>query len=66
MVCTDELGQNSVSQEHTAQVRQSETSIARDIGQESRKSDYKEMPVSRAHAVCPLAFSELFAESGQP
>ena len=39
-------------------------SMARDLGQESRKSEYKALPVSTSHVVCPLAPSELFVESG--
>lgn len=39
-------------------------SMARDLGQESRKSEYKASPVSTSHVVCPLAPSELFVESG--
>ena len=52
-----------MSQEYRTQVRQSEMSMARDLGQESRKSEYKALPVSISHVVCPLAPSELFVES---
>lgn len=41
MVYTDGLDQNSVTQEHRAQVRKSEMSMARDLGQKSRKDDIK-------------------------
>ena len=53
-----------MSQEYRTQVRQSEMSMARNLGQESTKSEYKASPVSTSHVVCPLAPSELFIESG--
>lgn len=39
-------------------------SMARNLGQESTKSEYKASPVSTSHVVRPLAPSELFIESG--